>query len=108
MSRFFDDLSKPVILCFQIFRWRLKYRMDSTDLAVFKPDFDSARVERGTGEDVFDNPFCEAPGALVFLQDDRNRKAGVDVFSVLAVHAKGFSTVSVSAKLRVPVPGGYH
>lgn len=71
-------------------------------MAVFKPDFDSARVARGTGEDVFDNPFCEAPGALVFLQDDRNRKAGVDVFSVLAVHAKGFSTVSVSAKVRYP------
>jgi hypothetical protein len=78
--------------------------MDSTDLAVFKPDFDSARVERGTGEDVFDNPFCEASGALVFLQDDGNRKAGVDVFSVVAVHAKGFSTVSVSARSGYPSP----
>ncbi len=86
MSRFFDDLSKFVILCFQTFHWRLKYRMDSTDLAVFKSDLDSARVARGTGEDVFDNSFRETPGALVFLKDDRNRKAGVDVFSVLSVH----------------------
>ncbi len=74
--------------------------MDSADLAVFKPDLYSAGMEGCAGEDILDYSFSETSGPLVFFQDDRDRQAGVNVFSVLAVHAKGFSMVSGSARVR--------
>jgi hypothetical protein len=61
--------------------------MNSADLSVFQSDLDSARVERSAGEDVSDYAFRKASGVLVSFQDDRNREAGTDVFSALAVHS---------------------
>lgn len=59
--------------------------MDPAYLAVFKSDFYPPRVERCAGEDVPDYAFRKPAGALVFFQDDRDREAGMDVFSVPAV-----------------------
>ena len=62
--------------------------LDSADLAVLEPDFDSVRMVRRTSQNILDDPFGLGTAALVLLEHDVDGLSGLDVFSIAAVQDK--------------------
>jgi hypothetical protein len=60
--------------------------LHSPDLPVIQPHFDSAGMEKGRGQNIFDHTNGPLAGALIFFQDDLNPRSGMDIASSLAIH----------------------
>ena len=63
-----------------------KHLLHPSDLAVFQPHFDPARMESGGCQDILYNPDRPDAGSLVFFQDDCDALSRSNFNAILAVH----------------------
>ena len=61
--------------------------LNPADLAPLQPHLDAARVKRGPGEKVLDNPSGQSPCSLVLFEDDGDVCSRHHVPSVPSIHA---------------------
>lgn len=62
--------------------------LDSADVSADEPHFDSVRMKRRSGEDVFDDTSSQLASCLICFQDDVHFDAASDVLSMLTVHTR--------------------